>query len=143
MASFLLKKPVHVIYLSRLQIRRQRSCVAYFPKRAARGSPPPRPATPKLTPSPRLLKTAPPLRAHAPSLHSLPIMKACLIILILACFIAPTRAQPAAPAPAATLAEPSVEQRLADLESYVNNRPRATDGLATSKISGPGPGHSA
>ena len=70
-------------------------------------------------------------------------MKACILFFLLACFIVPARTQPAAPAPAAALAEPSVEQRLADLESYVNNRPRATDGQAISKISGPGPGHSA
>jgi Amt family ammonium transporter len=38
-------------------------------------------------------------------------------------------------------AEPTVEQRLADLEAYVNNSAR-TEGVA-SKISGPGPGHNA
>jgi Amt family ammonium transporter len=38
-------------------------------------------------------------------------------------------------------AEPTVEQRLADLEAYVNNAAR-TQGVA-SKISGPGPGHNA
>ncbi|MCU0792947.1 MAG: ammonium transporter [Opitutaceae bacterium] len=42
---------------------------------------------------------------------------------------------------AAALPEPTLEQRIADLEAYVNNTAR-TEGVA-SKISGPGPGHSA
>lgn len=37
--------------------------------------------------------------------------------------------------------EPSVEQRLADLEAYVNNTARTPD--VASKIPGPGPGHNA
>ncbi|MFM8764712.1 MAG: ammonia channel protein, partial [Spartobacteria bacterium] len=45
-----------------------------------------------------------------------------------------------APAEAAA-AEPSVEQRLADLEAYVNNGARTPD--VASKIAGPGPGHNA
>ncbi|MEY4325792.1 MAG: hypothetical protein RIS24_1963 [Verrucomicrobiota bacterium] len=42
-------------------------------------------------------------------------------------------------------ADPSVEERLADLEAYVNNAARATSGNTnvTSKIAGPGPGHNA
>jgi len=44
-------------------------------------------------------------------------------------------AAPAAPP------EPTVEQRLADLEAYVNNSARTPD--VASKIPGPGPGHSA
>ncbi len=44
------------------------------------------------------------------------------------------------PAPA-TPAEPTVEQRLADLEAYVNNAARTPD--VASKIPGPGPGHNA
>jgi Amt family ammonium transporter len=44
-------------------------------------------------------------------------------------------AAPAAPP------EPTVEQRLADLEAYVNNTARTPD--VASKIPGPGPGHSA
>ena len=42
--------------------------------------------------------------------------------------------------------EPSVEQRLADLEAYVNNTARAADAAdatVSSKISGAGPGHNA
>jgi len=42
---------------------------------------------------------------------------------------------------AATPAEPTIEQRIADLEAYVNNGAR-TEGVA-SKIPGPGPGHNA
>jgi Amt family ammonium transporter len=41
----------------------------------------------------------------------------------------------------AAAAEPSVEQRLADLEAYVNNGARTPD--VASKIAGPGPGHNA
>ncbi len=48
-----------------------------------------------------------------------------------------------AAAATAPLPAPTVEQRLADLEAYVNNAPRATDGQAQSKIAGGGPGHSA
>ncbi len=51
---------------------------------------------------------------------------------------------PAAPAAAtapATPAEPTVEQRIADLEAYVNNTARTPD--VASKIPGPGPGHNA
>src|SRR5688572_31363897 len=40
-----------------------------------------------------------------------------------------------------TPAGPSVEDRLADLEAYVNNGARQTN--ATSNIAGPGPGHNA
>lgn len=45
--------------------------------------------------------------------------------------------EPAAPPPP----DPTVEQRLADLEAYVNNTARTPD--VASKISGPGPGHNA
>lgn len=53
------------------------------------------------------------------------------------------RAQTAA-APAAAPAvpkEPTVEQRIADLEAYINNTARTPD--VASKIPGPGPGHNA
>lgn len=58
--------------------------------------------------------------------------------------IAQDAAAPAAPAEAAGVAaptEPTVEQRLGDIEAYLNNTARVTDG--NSKISGPGPGHNA
>lgn len=42
---------------------------------------------------------------------------------------------------AATPAEPTLEQRVADLEAYVNNGERTPD--VASKIPGPGPGHNA
>ncbi len=45
-----------------------------------------------------------------------------------------------APAPAAP-PEPTIEQRVADLEAYMNNGPR-TEKVA-SKVAGPGPGHNA
>jgi ammonium transporter, Amt family len=51
------------------------------------------------------------------------------------------RAQTASPVPAAS---PSLEQRVADLEAYVNNAARGSDSAnakTASNISGPGPGH--
>ena len=51
---------------------------------------------------------------------------------------------PAAAAAAPTLAEPSLEQRIADLEAYVNNSARGADApgaKVSSKIPGSGPGH--
>ncbi len=52
------------------------------------------------------------------------------------------RAEDPAPAPAATAPkEPTVDQRLADLEAYVNNGARTAD--VASKVAGPGPGHNA
>jgi Amt family ammonium transporter len=70
---------------------------------------------------------------------------------------APAPAPAAATAPAETapateepkLADPSIEQRLGDLEAYVNNSQRVTDPpkgqdrTVKSNIAGPGPGHSA
>lgn len=56
---------------------------------------------------------------------------------------APAEAPPAGePAESTAAATPSVEQRLADLEAYVNNGARVTE-AGTSMIKGPGPGHSA
>jgi len=71
--------------------------------------------------------------------------------LALASVVSPYRAsaQETAPAPtteAAAPAEPDVEQRLSDLEAYINNTPRganATDAKVGTKIPGPGPGHNA
>ena len=56
--------------------------------------------------------------------------------------LAAADAGPTPPPPA----EPNVEQRLSDLEAYVNNVGRAADTAAnnvTSKIAAPGPGHNA
>lgn len=54
-------------------------------------------------------------------------------------FISPAvRAADAAPA-----AERTIQQRLDDLEAYVNNGSRNSDTNATSKVAGPGPGHNA
>lgn len=41
------------------------------------------------------------------------------------------------------LAEPDLAQRVADLEAYINNVPRPSDGAVKSMIAGPGPGHNA
>ena len=51
---------------------------------------------------------------------------------------------PAEPAAVPAAAEPTVEQRLADIEAYMNNGARSekAEGVA-SKVSGPGPGHNA
>ena len=59
---------------------------------------------------------------------------------------APPETPAAAPAAPAAKADPTLEQRVADLEAYVNNGTRgadATDAKVSSKISGPGPGHNA
>ncbi len=67
-----------------------------------------------------------------------PIPWRILALLGLGCLTALTSlAQEAASAPP----EPTIEQRLADLEAYVNNTARTPD--VTSKIPGPGPGHNA
>jgi len=50
---------------------------------------------------------------------------------------------PVSGAEATAPVEPTVEQRLADIEAYINNSARATDGKAASKISGAGPAHNA
>ncbi|MDP4939125.1 MAG: ammonium transporter, partial [Verrucomicrobiales bacterium] len=50
-------------------------------------------------------------------------------------------AQEATPA-AAPPAEPTIEERLADIEAYMNNGERVT-AAGTSKVAGPGPGHNA
>lgn len=39
--------------------------------------------------------------------------------------------------------DPSIEQRLAEVEAYINNKARPVDENIVSKISGPGPGHNA
>ncbi|MCW1924354.1 ammonium transporter [Luteolibacter arcticus] len=56
----------------------------------------------------------------------------------------PPAAEPAAPAAEAAAPTPTVEERLADIEAYMNNvaRPEKTSG-ATSLVAGPGPGHNA
>jgi ammonium transporter, Amt family len=62
--------------------------------------------------------------------------------LLLACIgtvAAWAQTEPAAAAPAP--AEPTLEQRIADLEAYINNTARTPD--VASKIPGPGPGHNA
>ena len=41
------------------------------------------------------------------------------------------------------LPEPTLDQRVGDLEAYVNNAPRTSDGAAQSRVSGSGPGHNA
>ncbi|MGZ5568222.1 MAG: ammonium transporter [Limisphaerales bacterium] len=50
-----------------------------------------------------------------------------------------------APAPAPALKDPTIEQRLADLEAYVNNGARVNAAVTnvSTKIGGPGPGHNA
>jgi Amt family ammonium transporter len=51
---------------------------------------------------------------------------------------------PAAEAPAAAAATPTVDERLADLEAYMNNVPRPEKASgAESLVAGPGPGHNA
>lgn len=68
----------------------------------------------------------------------LPLLTRVLLGLCL-CWIAGSSlfAEPAAAAPA----DPTLEQRVADLEAYVNNGARTPD--VASKVEGPGPGHNA
>ena len=66
-------------------------------------------------------------------------MKALLLALLFTCALPHSRLEAAETTTQS--AEPSVEQRLADLEAYINNSARVTDGKAASKISGPGPAH--
>ena len=59
---------------------------------------------------------------------------------------APPETPAAAPAAPAAKADPNLEQRIADLEAYVNNAARgadAADAKISSKIGGAGPGHNA
>ena len=66
------------------------------------------------------------------------LLAACVALVAVATAVAQ------APAPAATPAapkEPSIEQRLADLEAYVNNTARTPD--VASKVASAGPGHNA
>jgi len=71
-------------------------------------------------------------------MNLLPLLRIRVILPLIACCLAalPAWAQADDPLP-----EPTVEQRLADLEAYVNNTERTAD--VASKISGPGPGHNA
>ena len=66
------------------------------------------------------------------------MMRILLLIGIIA-FFCPLHAQTPAPA-----GSPSLEQRVADLEAYVNNAARGADAVNAqvgSNVAGPGPGH--
>src|SRR5256886_7117925 len=67
------------------------------------------------------------------------MMRIFLLIGILALF-SPLHAQTSSPS-----ASPSLEQRVADLEAYINNSARGADtgSPVTSNVAGPGPGHNA
>jgi ammonium transporter, Amt family len=67
--------------------------------------------------------------------------KLFLVIGLLCTALSPSPALLAADA--APAAERSIQQRLDDLEAYVNNGARNADTNTTSKIAGPGPGHNA
>jgi ammonium transporter, Amt family len=58
---------------------------------------------------------------------------------------APTNAAPAAPAAASKLRAPTDQERIADLEAYVNNgaRGNSSNSNLDTKVGGPGPGHNA
>jgi ammonium transporter, Amt family len=60
------------------------------------------------------------------------------IILILVVAVGGARSARAQTAGTASRTEPTLEQRVSDLEAYVNN---ANRGAATSRVAGPGPGH--
>ena len=64
-----------------------------------------------------------------------------LLVFTTVCAVTSLHAQSATPTPS-----PSLEQRVSDLEAYVNNSARGADAAgaqAISNISGPGPGHNA
>src|SRR6059058_4703172 len=63
-----------------------------------------------------------------------------LLLIGIIAFVSPLHAQTSSPS-----ASPSLEQRVADLEAYVNNSARGADTSeqVTSKVAGPGPGHNA
>jgi Amt family ammonium transporter len=64
-------------------------------------------------------------------------VKSALLVCVWVCFAQIAFAQPPG-------AAPSLEQRVADLEAYVNNSARAADAAhVASNVSGPGPGHNA
>jgi ammonium transporter, Amt family len=71
-------------------------------------------------------------------IFSLTLLIALLGVPSLRAADAPVNAAPAASAP---VKEPTVEDRLADIEAYLNNSARQTN--APSKVAGPGPGHNA
>jgi Amt family ammonium transporter len=69
-------------------------------------------------------------------------MMRILLFMAAVAICSPLRAQPASPSPGA----PSLEQRVTDLEAYMNNAPRGADAekaQVESNVSGPGPGHNA
>ncbi len=80
-------------------------------------------------------------------------MKNLVLSLTIACGIliqslssfAQAPAPAAAPAAAPALKDPTMEQRVADLEAYINNGARANAAQTniSSKVAGPGPGHNA
>src|SRR5438876_9930884 len=67
------------------------------------------------------------------------MMRVLLFVGVIALF-SPLHAQTSSPS-----ASPSLEQRIADLEAYVNNSARGADtgSPMASNIAGPGPGHNA
>src|SRR6266542_1696787 len=67
------------------------------------------------------------------------MMRVLLFVGVIALF-SPLHAQTSSPS-----ASPSLEQRVADLEAYVNNSARGADtgSPMASNIAGPGPGHNA
>ena len=72
---------------------------------------------------------------------------ACGILASMSLALGSAAAQETAPAPApaaatAPAAGPSLEQRIADIEAYMNNGARVTE-AGQSKVAGPGPGHNA
>jgi ammonium transporter, Amt family len=71
-------------------------------------------------------------------------MKRCFVLLglVLLAALGPIAA-PAAEAARVAPAERSVQERLEDLEAYVNNSARNSSTNAATKIPGPGPGHNA
>ncbi|HOX04566.1 MAG TPA: ammonium transporter [Candidatus Paceibacterota bacterium] len=73
-------------------------------------------------------------------------IRSWLWLLVMALHLAPALCPAADAAAAAPRTEPTLEQRLADVEAYLNNTARAADApdaAVASKVPGPGPGHNA
>ena len=72
-------------------------------------------------------------------------MKSSLVVLllVLAALAAPFPLAAAAASASAPLPPPTIEQRVGDLEAYVNNTPRPTGGHARTNLANGGPGHNA
>src|SRR5678816_222821 len=87
-------------------------------------------------------KESPPSELTQPPINREPPMRKLFLVSGLLCtFLLPAPALRAADA--APAAERSVQERLEDIEAYINNGARNASTNTTSKVAGAGPGHNA